>query len=198
QRILPGIARRLYGEGKNAFEKKAFDEAAVRLGQAVRVMEVLDGGDESLADLRTLAAGFLDLAKASAATPEAPSAPAAAAAPAALAAPAPPVSLPISGPARGPATRAAVPTTVPVVVQQELPPWPAIARGPLFQGQFRGMIEIDIDERGDVVGVDIIEPIHPTYDAVLLKAAWDWKYRPATLDGQPVKSQKRVEVVLRP
>ncbi|MGQ0733241.1 MAG: hypothetical protein ACT4QD_06240, partial [Acidobacteriota bacterium] len=29
QRILPGIARRLYGEGKNAFEKKAFDEAAV-------------------------------------------------------------------------------------------------------------------------------------------------------------------------
>jgi hypothetical protein len=39
-------------------------------------------------------------------------------------------------------------------------------------------------------------PIHPLYDAALLAAARDWKYKPATLNGQPVKFRKMIQITV--
>ena len=58
---------------------------------------------------------------------------------------------------------------------------------PSSRAEFRGAIEVDIDERGLVVGAEIAEPIHPLYDGLLLRAARDWQYEPARRNGQPVK-----------
>ena len=38
--------------------------------------------------------------------------------------------------------------------------------------------------------------IHPMYDKLLLNAVRDWKYRPATVNGTPVRFRKVVQISL--
>ena len=40
--------------------------------------------------------------------------------------------------------------------------------------------------------------VYPPYDRLILAAAREWTYRPATQNGEPVASQRKVEIVLRP
>jgi hypothetical protein len=37
-------------------------------------------------------------------------------------------------------------------------------------------------------------PIHPSYDAALLRATGKWKYRPAMKSGVPVRYEKIVAI----
>jgi hypothetical protein len=178
-RVLPAVARSKYTEGKAAYDRKEFAAAAASLQEAVDIMATLPG-DGSLGDLRVLANGFLDLSRASLA-PAAPAAPA----PAAASAEAPVVS-----------PRAQ--SVGPVTIRQDMPVWNPVWFGNQGNAEYRGAIEVDIDERGDVVGTRIIVPIHPAYDQVLLEAAKAWKYEPARQANQAVKISKRVDVVLRP
>jgi len=39
-------------------------------------------------------------------------------------------------------------------------------------------------------------PIHPMYDKLLMNAVRDWKYRPATVNGVPVRFRKVVQISL--
>ena len=81
----------------------------------------------------------------------------------------------------------------PGVIKQELPKVPAqVAR----QTRDRGLLEVIIDEQGRVVNATIRSPIHPVYDSLLLMAARDWKYKPATLNGQPIKFRKVIQVAV--
>ena len=75
------------------------------------------------------------------------------------------------------------------------PPWKPTRNE---QQQFSGIIEVDIDEHGDVVAARMINAVHPMYDPELLTAARLWKYEPARRGGAAVKSSKRVAVVLHP
>jgi len=189
RRVLPGIARTRYAEGKAAYDRQAFADAIPLLESALDIILNLPDTEPGMADLRTLAAGFIDLSRASLARAEAEAeaeakaaASAAAARQAAEAVPPPPPP----------------PPTEPVVLQQTLPPWNPSTFGSQNTADFRGTVEVDIDERGNVLGSRIIESIHPAYDPVLLQSALTWKYEPARVDGTPIKSSKRVEVVLRP
>jgi hypothetical protein len=85
--------------------------------------------------------------------------------------------------------------TAPVTLRQVLPPWNPSRNE--RQPAFSGTIEVDIDEKGEVSAARMIDAVHPNYDPVLLAAARDWKYEPARRAGVPVKSAKRVSVVLR-
>jgi TonB family protein len=78
-----------------------------------------------------------------------------------------------------------------------MPPWSPGQFTTLSQTEFRGVIEVDINEQGDVTAARIIDGVHPAYDAQLLEAAKGWKYQPARRDGQPVRASKRVSVILR-
>lgn len=179
RRLLPGIVRSSYAEAKAAYDRKDFDDAAKGLEQTLRVIDDPDAGSQpDLADLRVLISGFLDLSKA-ALTKTAPADAAAARTPA-------------------PNAAAPVPPTIvePVVIRQQLPTW-SVPSGSALRGEFRGMIEVDIDERGSVMLATLTDSVHPMYDPLLLNAARDWQYQPARRNGQPVKSRKRVEVVLR-
>ena len=64
------------------------------------------------------------------------------------------------------------------------------------QTRDRGLLEILIDEQGRVIGITVRKSMHPLYDAQLMAAARDWRYRPATVGGAPVKFRKLIEIVM--
>lgn len=187
QRVLPGLARQLYIDAKGLFDRKAYAEAVLTLERTVKVIDNVDAADKTdLADLRLLAAGFLELGRAALAPP-APAPPRgdAAAAPAtpAVPAPQPPAGLPA--------------TTDLVVLKQDVPPLPfALAAG--RAQEFRGLIEVHIDTAGKVTDVRILQRVHALYDPLLVKAAREWTYEPPRVGGKPTAARKRVEIVLRP
>ena len=138
-----------------------------------------------LADLKTLAKGFLDLATAAAAPPpepKRPDPPAASPAPA----PAPPKSDKIWS-----ADDAGV--VLPVALRQEVPRVPVNVA---TQARDRGLLELIIDEQGRVTSITIRLSVHPVYDPLLMSAARDWRYRPATVNGVPVKFRKVIQITL--
>ena len=84
----------------------------------------------------------------------------------------------------------------PVVLSQRLPPWSPVGRD---AGQvFAGLIEVVIDEKGNVKSATLREAVHPLYDAAVLKLALTWKYNPATRAGVPTEFLKVVRILLRP
>ncbi len=182
QRVLPRVARSTYVDGKAAFDRKAYAEAVQALEKTVNVIDDVDGqGKAELGDLRVLAAGFLDLSRA-AVSPPAPA----------------PTAKPAVAAAAEPAPAKVVPpvTTNLVVLKQELPPVPfSLAAG--TTGEYRGVVEVEIDDAGNVTNSRMIQSVHAFYDPILLKAAREWKYEPPRVAGKPTASRKRVEVVLR-
>ncbi len=85
----------------------------------------------------------------------------------------------------------------PVTVSQPLPRWTPINPAD-SRLEFKGAIEVTIDERGAVSAVEIRESVHPTYDMQLMQMARNWKYKPATRNGVPISYLKVVEVQLTP
>jgi tetratricopeptide (TPR) repeat protein len=184
RRLLPEIARRVYLDGRSAFQAKDFAVASRQFDQVMRLIDQA-GADNAAAmdDLRILVAGFVDLTKAAIETPSPRVSNAAAA-------------------ARPDATRsqaAAGPEdfTGPVIVHQELPPWnpPTAAMG---GRAYSGAVKIVIGPDGRVHDATVLKPVHPLYDPLVLQAARRWEYRPATRLGEPIISEKVVEIRLAP
>ncbi len=180
RRVLPGVVRSLYANAKAAFDRKAFPEAAEALDRTVRVIDNLDAAENGdLADLRLLASGFLELSRAS--LPPPPS----------------PVTAPPANVAASTETVAVPPTaSSAVAIRQDVPRWPFFLG--MTSGEFRGTIEVEIDESGNVISAQMVQPIHALYDPLLLKAAREWKYEPARVGTRPTKMRKRIDIVLRP
>ncbi len=184
-RVLPTVVRSLYANAKAAYNRKAFAEAADGLDKTVRVIDNLEGSNPELVDLRMLASGFLDLSKAAIAKPSVPP----------PSAPTPAQVSRVEAPAvLVPATP--LPFSNVVAKRQDLPPVPFSLAA--TKTQYRGTIEVEINEAGNVVGARVIQSVHVLYDPLLLAAARDWKYVPARVDGRPMAVRKRVEIVLKP
>ena len=189
--LLPTIVQQTYDQAKAAYDRK---EPDVAVREFDRVLALLDepglSGLPNMEDLRRLATGFRDLSKA-AATP-----------------PPPTVSnvpdLPPTAPAPAPAPREPVTYSVgdagvvpPVGVSKTTPSWRP--RSDVERRQlFRGVLELLVDERGDVVAAVLGKSVHPAYDPELLEMAKSWKFKPATKDGVPVRYRTTVEVRLGP
>jgi TonB family protein len=60
-----------------------------------------------------------------------------------------------------------------------------------------GVVELVVDEAGAVESATMRVSINPFYDRLLLEAARGWKYRPATLNGEPVKYRKSVQITVQ-
>jgi protein TonB len=78
-----------------------------------------------------------------------------------------------------------------------IPPWQP-GTGLSSQIGYNGAVRLTIDATGKVTNAVMDPSVYPPYDRLVLAAARDWIYRPATQDGQPVASQRLVEIVLRP
>ncbi len=184
QRVLPGIVQQKYAMAKATYDRKEWAAAA---DQFARVLALIDDPDmepakkESLSDLKTLATGFLDLAKAAAAPPPPPKPQP----PPQPAAPPPPAIFSTDDPA----------VVAPVVIRQDMPPYPRLAV-PSQQVRMRGLLEVIIAEDGLVESVVLRRPISKLYDDMLLSAARRWKYQPATREGKPVKFRKVIDIAI--
>jgi hypothetical protein len=184
RRMLPGIVQEKYGQAKTAFDRKDFASAAQGFKQVLDVLADPDIGSAAnqppLSDLRTLAVGFQELAAKAAAPPPPP--------------PPPPAQTQqtVVVPARvfGADNTQVLP---PIAIHQVFPPFPGHI---VPSGQ--GVVEVLVDENGIVESASMRVPVHPSYDALIVAAARTWQYRPATLDGVPVRYRKMIQVVLKP
>jgi TonB family protein len=84
----------------------------------------------------------------------------------------------------------------PVEVTRKMPNWNPPAS--VQRGVYHGLIEVVIDERGLVEKAQVLISVAPTYDPLLIEAAKTWKFRPATLNGDPVKYRRQYEIILHP
>jgi hypothetical protein len=183
QRLLPDIATSRYAAAKALFDRKDYVAAEPSFRELLALLNDPQMGNR-LPDLRVLASGFLDLSMAGAAPPPEPPKPEPVAPPQA-AAPQPAVAHIWNAEEPG--------VTPPVVVKQDVPRVPAAIAS---QTRDRGMLEVIIDEQGRVVGLAVKTSIHPVYDGLLMAAARQWKYQPATAGGVPVKYRKLVQIVI--
>jgi len=184
KRILPQIATERYADAKALFDKKMFAVAAQQFKNVIRLIDDPDMGGRE-ADLRTLASGFLDLAVAATAPP--PEAPKPVAPPPVAAAP-PPVPKPDTLRIFNIGDKDVTP---PVILRQDMPSLTQIVK---MQASDKGVVEVVIDQAGRVEAVTVRQSVHPRYDAQLLSAAQSWRYSPATLNGQPVKYRKMIQI----
>ncbi len=191
---LPKIVMEQYAAAKAAFERK--DPKAEQ--QFTQVLALLDDPDvqgvAALSDLRTIVSAFSDLTKAMAAVQAQPplAAKAAVNSPPAVEA----VTEPSPPPAEGIYTIADTDVVPPVAQSQRLPPWnPTRAEA----GQeFRGALEVLIDEKGTVVSAAFRSSVHPAYNELLLRATRSWKFTPAWRRGVPVRYLKVIDIRLTP
>lgn len=175
RQLLPTIAKRLFAEARDHFHAKNQTQA---LGEFEVVLALAaDPTWKDLpeaGDLRTLAAGFVDLAgsaRPAAAPPEAPKTTSIA-----------PVSAPV--------------LTPPIPIRQALPRWvpPDLASG---RREYNGAVKIVIGADGRVSNATIQAATHPLYDSLVLQVARTWMYTPATRNGQPVEVEKVLTVHLK-
>jgi protein TonB len=188
KRMLPVVIRQRYVSAKASFDQKAYQAAADQFDAVLTLLEAPEvvAADPALADLRTVALGFRDLAASAAAAAAAPS-------------PSPPVPAAPSAPAPRPPqsvyTADDPGVTAPVAIKQVVPPWPQGTPKLTGRGQ-RAVLDIVINEDGAVESVVVRQSIAIWYDEALAKAAKGWSYKPATRDGTPVKYRKLMQVVM--
>ena len=194
--MLPGLVQEMYDRAKTAFDRKESQTAATEFD---RVLALLDEPElanvSNMADLRRLAKGFRDLSQAAAAPPASAGAPAKAPDP--LATAPPPASAeraPQEPPTFNPGDAGVVP---PVAVLRPMPSW--LPRNEIDRRrEFRGVLVLLVDERGDVASAVLGKSVHPAYDTALVEMARTWKFRPATKDGVPVRCRTTIEIRLGP
>jgi TonB family protein len=186
---LPAIARDLYAKGKANYEQKRYLEAMPQLKTVLAIFPDPDMADQasSLSDLKAVAEGFLMLSEAALATAAKAEAEAAEAARIA-AKPPPPPSI---------ASEADRDVRGPVEVTRPLPTWNPPNMVAASQ-RYEGVLRIVIDKDGRVESASILKSVNETYDPLLLAAARQWQYRPATKNGEAVKYQKLINITLSP
>jgi TonB family protein len=181
KRLLPGIARKAFNDAREEFRSGEREEALRKFDLVLTLASSAGFKDAPEAeDLRTLASGFIELARATAPArpePKASEAPQVAEAPAASASPETPLDV-----------------VQPVAVRQLIPPVPSGVNG---LGSPTASVRVLIGADGKVLSASMQQSSHPLYDRLVLQAARDWLYRPATLNGRPVPSEKIVTIHLR-
>jgi TonB family protein len=186
RRVLPTIIQQKYTQAKAAYDKKEFASAADLFGQVLEAMndpDVAPMADRSpLSDMRVLAMGFRDLATTAATPPPPPAAPEPPPAPAAPVVP------------KAPRVFTAADTEVvpPGVVKQDLPAFPGQVMVPR-----QGLLEVVVDENGLVESATMRVSVTHAYDQLALASARQWRFRPATLNGSPVKYRKAVQITIK-
>jgi TonB family protein len=176
QKLLPVIARRLFAEGRARYTEKQPEEAVRRFSLVLTLLSDSAFADaEAKQDLQTLAQGFIDLAKAA---PPPPAKFALAPEPPAKADPPPPVVVPPT-------------VTQPTALVQAVPPMPPDIAARVTA---KLVLVVLIDETGRVTGSTIKESAHPRYDRIVVQAAREWRYTPATRDGVPIPSEQTVTI----
>jgi TonB family protein len=185
RRMLPAIIQQKYAQAKAAYDKKAFAIAADGFSQVLVALTdpvvSSDANKPPLSDLRTLAVGFEELATKAAAPPPPPAPPASVVAAPPPAPPAPIAFRVYSGEDRE--------VTPPVIINQALPAFQGTVIAPRS-----GLLDVLISEAGEVESAVMTQSVTATYDRLALIAARMWRFKPAMVNGVPVKYRKTVQI----
>lgn len=175
KRILPEIIQKEYADAKQAFDKQDWKVASAGFDEVLKSVADPDvatvANEPPLADIRTLASGFRDLSVKM------------------IPPPAPKVEPKPARPVRSVYSAEDRDVIAPVAVQQRVPKYPAAVNRPLS-----GILDFVVDESGAVQTPIMQTGIDPNYDQMVTAAAKKWQYKPATLDGKPVKYTKRLVI----
>ena len=197
KRLVPSIARKTFNEGRDQYRSGDRQQAVARFDLVMSLTEVPGFKETADAeDLRTLASGFIDLSRATTAAAH----------------PEPKVEDPKSEESPSPAAKAPEPVGTPalaqlapaaehsadvtqaVAIRQTIP---AVPSGIAGLGGPMAAVKIAIGPDGKVRAASMQQTSHPLYDRLVLQAAREWLYTPATLNGKPVASEKVVSIQLR-
>jgi hypothetical protein len=216
KRLLPSLIRERYRTARAAVDQKSFSVAEPNLTEARHMLAEaakLGVKDDGLADLSVLVDGFLQLIKSTAdqKKAEAPAMAAAApvaASPAAGRAPASTSARAEAAVAAGHTPAAAGAAVVarvysaedegvspPVALEQKMPTMSSEMQLITRASKSRGMIDIVIDETGRVIDTEVRQSMNSAFDGMLVREMRKWKYRPATIDGVPVRYLKTLILV---
>jgi TonB family protein len=218
--LLPTLVRERYKVARTSLESNDLANAMSEFVKVKAMLEEADrlkASDQTMSDMGLLVDGFLDLTRnrqslrpessgssGQALRPESSGSSGQASVAAALPEPAPPAAAAADLPeaqAR-PANRSTYDITAsdvsaPVVVVQNLPAIPPALLPFLQVGRITIMMDVVIDERGEVERVLLRNSRYPIYDQAVLRAARDWRYQPALKDGMPVKFLKTIAITLQ-
>jgi len=197
RRLLPGLAQQEYARARAEFDRKNYQVALQAFRRTLEWLSDPDLGTDAtappLADLSVLVSGFLYLSQQAADA-------ASRSAPRLLEAPPPDVAsqeaIAPDPVLRDPLTVYAIDTpgiVAPVAVRAELPRFRGLVTAPVF-----GALEVVIDENGAVTFATMRTSVNAKYDRLVKSAALEWRYKPATLDGLPVKFRKMIGVSIVP
>ena len=194
--LLADVVRQFYAKAKDAFDRKEMPTALAEFDRVITLLDEIGTSDDpSTADLRTIASGFRDLARAAATPPPVAPPPA----PVAPPQPEPAVATPPAAPTAPPLTptygAGDTAVTKPVPISRATPEW----RPPNSveaQRSYRGTLELLIGENGKVLSAVITKPTHRDYDPLLLKAAQAWMFKPALRNGVPVRYRYALDISL--
>lgn len=211
KRLLPALIRDRFRAARAALDEKNLSAAEPRLVEArllIADAEKLGVKDDGLADLTVLVDGFLQLVRTTVNQRPSPPAVAANANPPEAAAVAPRQTIepaPPPAPAPVPAANAAsaprvytvdeVGVTPPVIVSQRMPSMTPELVKVVKAMNSSAMIDVLIDERGDVLDAIVRKSLNSSFDNLIVGAARRWKYRPAMKDGVPVRYSKTIVLV---
>ena len=187
-RLLPGLIKSRYNAARGLYDEQRWPEALTALREVQSLVADQDLTEEQrkeVTEYQVLADGFLKLAEAAAAPPPPPT-PAVPEPP--PAAPAPP---PVDYDRVFDATDGGV--TAPVTIRQEMPHW--------FKGSIPlpgpGTVEIIISKTGVIERATIVQSMVTFYDRQVLDATKGWRYRPAQVDGRPVRFKKQIRITFQ-
>jgi len=182
-RLVPDLARERYQRGRERMEQKNYADA---LADFEFVISLIDNGaapaasQPALADMRLLAIGFRDLTASKVPAPAVETA-------------AP--SAPVAAVRTTPVTRATQ-VTQPEPLRQQVPAFVSARGTPLGaeSPSQKGVLEFTIGKDGSVTAARMTTPINPLYDAMVIRAARQWKYRPGLADGVPIEVVKTMTI----
>jgi len=188
-KTLPALVQKRYEESKTAYDRGDFAASSVGFKWVLSALADPDisylSGQPPLADLKTLAAGFIDLSEKALAPP-----------PAVMPTPAAVVIAPPPTPTRDLSRIFSTDDSdvvAPVTIQQKMPQFPGA-----LTATMAGVLEVVVNAAGSVESVRLMEPVHPRYDSLLLSTAKKWQYQPARIEGTPVRYLKRIQISLTP
>lgn len=183
RRVLPALVQQQYATAKSKFDARDFAAARDGFSTVLRALADPDVADAAsqppLSDLAMLAGGFRDLSV-TAATP-------------------PPINARPQPQAVTAGTLAAHiytaddrQVTPPTAVKQPMPSFTLVGSPPP-----PGLLDLVIDEHGQVEQASMRTSITPRYDQLVVASAKDWRFAPALLDGRPVRYRKVVQITVQ-
>jgi TonB family protein len=184
QRVLPQLVRDEYRLARTSATENAPDAESRlrRVRQLLDISQRIGAWDETLADVRLIVDGFLDLAHAAP-----PGHAASEATKTTMTKPAAPTASSTSS-----STDAGV--VAPTAVFQPQPIVPPALLTLVRRLRRTSTIDVAINERGTVDEVTVKEPVTPAYDKLIVAAAKTWRYKPALKDGVPIKFVSTVSI----